>query len=86
MYSIIIINGYIVEARNDNVGEPIPEKTYTEIVAKFKEKPKAEAGFDYLLRASDLEWELVELPPEPEPEPTVEDKAEAYDILTGVSE
>ena len=25
-------------------------------------------------------------PPEPEPEPTVEDKAEAYDILMGVSE
>lgn len=24
-------------------------------------------------------------PPEPEPEPTVEDKAEAYDILTGVT-
>lgn len=25
-------------------------------------------------------------PPEPEDEPTVEDKAEAFDILTGVSE
>ena len=51
-------------------------------------KPQdAPDGYQYRLRADNLEWELVELPTEPETEPTEEDKAAAYDIIvSGITE
>lgn len=52
-------------------------QTLSNLVA---EKPAAPSGYTYMLVADTLEWELVELPPESEPELTAE---EALDILLG---
>lgn len=84
----LVENGYIV-AITTNYGQiAITDSEYETILDLFRSKPSAESGFDYLLRDGTMEWELVELPAIPEPpyEPTVEDKAEAYDILMGVGE
>lgn len=64
----------------------ISNEEYETIMQKIRSKPTDPEGYQYKLRADNLEWELVELPPEPEYEPTDADKAEAYDILMGVSE
>lgn len=58
----------------------IDEAEYNAVLAVVNAKPFAEAGYIYMLRASDLEWELVELPPMPEPDLTPE---EALEILLG---
>ena len=75
---MIIVNGYVVavEKTDDN---------YEGLIQKIKNAPTAQDGYMYRLRADTLEWELVELPPMPEPEdePTVAAKAEAFDILLG---
>lgn len=84
-YAKVVCNGYILGVGIANIGN-ITEEEYNEITGIFRSAPVAPSGYTYKLRADTLEWELVELPPEPEPEPTVEDKAEAYDILMGVSE
>lgn len=57
---MIIIDGYIVavEKKDDN---------YQEMLAIIQNKPADPDGYQYKLRAADLQWELVELPPEPEP-------------------
>ena len=56
----------------------------------FKHLTNGEVYSDgiYLGKADSIEnWhDTNDEPPDPEEEPTVEDKAEAYDILTGVSE
>lgn len=77
---MIVINGYVVAAEK-------ADDNYEVLIQKIKNAPTAQDGYMYRLRADTLEWELVELPPMPEPEdePTVEDKAEAYDILMGVT-
>lgn len=76
---MIIQNGYIVATE-------IEDEQYNAIMQKIQDKPTDLEGFQYKLRADNLEWELVELPPVPEYEPTTEDKAEAYDILMGEEE
>ena len=88
MFAKLIIDGYIA-ALSTGGGTEITESEYSTIMQKIQNKPTDPEGFQYKLRADNLEWELVELPPnepEPEYEPTIEDKAEAYDILTGVIE
>lgn len=60
-------------------GEEITQEEYAEIKELTKSMPTAPSGYDYALRA-DLTWELVELPPMPEPELTDE---EALAILLG---
>lgn len=69
---------------NDSVTE-ITEIEYYDILSIIGDKPSSPEGYTHRLRADTLEWELVELPPVPdvEDEPTIEDKAEAYDILMG---
>jgi hypothetical protein len=64
----------------------VSESEYAALAEVVHNKPFAASGYTYKLRADNLEWELVELPPVPESEPTAEDKAEAYDILLGVTE
>ena len=69
-------------------GKEITEAEYNRIKAIIDSRPTAPDGFAYRLSA-DLEWELVELPPEEPEEPELtetEQKARAYDILMGVSE
>ena len=78
-------DGLIVGVGTNGIGEEITEQEYAEILAVIRNKPTARDGYDYRLK-TDLTWEEYALPPiEPEP-PTVEDKAEAYDILMGVNE
>ena len=79
-------DGLFVLSISTNAGEiGISAAEYNEIMAIIRNAPKAQDGYAYKLRADDLTWELVELPPEPD-DPTVEDKAEAYDILMGVEQ
>lgn len=70
---------------NDSV-TAITENEYNEILSAVQTAPQAPDGYTYKLHADNLEWELVESPPAPEDEPTIEDKAEAYDILMGEEE
>jgi hypothetical protein len=79
---------YIVMIGCGNGGIEIPYAEYVALLGIIKQRPTDLDGYTYMLRADTLAWELVSLPPMPEPvdEPTAEDKAEAYDILMGVSE
>jgi len=84
-YNKQIFNGFIVAVGSFNGGEEISEAEYNTILEVVRNKPTATETTDYRLR-EDLTWEAYEVePPEPS-EPSVEDKAEAYDILMGVSE
>jgi len=76
-------NGYIIAITTAWVGAELTESEHAAIRQRIQNKPTDPDGYTYKLRADNLEWELVELPPAPEYEPTVEDKAEAYDILMG---
>lgn len=83
------IDGQYIESISTGYGQvSISESDYNAILSIIHSAPVAPEGYVYKLRDGSLTWELVELPPMPEPEdePTVEDKAEAYDILMGVSE
>ena len=86
-YYKTIDSGYIISIGTGSGGEEITEQEYAEILATIRNKPTAREGFDYRLK-TDLTWEEYAMPPvEPEPyEPTIEDKAEAYDILMGEEE
>ena len=81
-YYKLIDGGYIVQIGTGLGGEKITEAEYSTILGAFDSRPVPPSGFDYRLR-DDLTWEAYELPPQPELEPTSEDKAEAYDILMG---
>lgn len=79
-------DGYIIGiGKNQAETGGVTEEQYNRIAETLRNKPTDPGGFQYKLRADTLEWELVELPPAPdvEDEPTIEDKAEAYDILMG---
>ena len=58
----------------------ITEEEKNTLVGLFDGKPVAPEGWDYKLRNSDLVWEIVELPPDPDPEV---DDAEAFAIIFG---
>ena len=75
-------DGYILGIGEYGIGTEITAAEYNEIMVAIQDAPTAPEGYAYKLREN-LTWELVELPPEPD-DPTVEDKAEAYDILMGV--
>ena len=80
----IVENGFVTGVGtngNDEVTE-IMEAQYLEILSVIHNKPTAEEGYAYLLRDDTLEWELVELTPEPEEEI---DPNEALKILFGDS-
>ena len=69
----------------------IPEEKYNEIMTILKNRPTAPDGYSYRL-TEDLQWELYELPID-ETEESIEssmteteEKAQAYDIIMGVSE
>ena len=62
-------NGYI-----DGIGTNGPddvyavtEEEYRELLTIIRSRPSDPEGYTYMLRDADLQWELVELPPEPEP-------------------
>ena len=72
---MIIKNGYIIAVQTTDAD-------YDEIIQKISGKPQDPEGYIYELRADNYEWELVELPPEPEPDPNVSAE-EALSILLG---
>lgn len=73
---MIIQNGYIIAVESKDANKD-------EILERLKSKPADPDGYHYLLNAENFEWELVELPPEPDPE--IED-SEALDIIFGGAE
>lgn len=78
-YGKIVSDGFILAVTTGG-GTEITEEEYNEILAAVQSAPASPEGFVYKLRADTLEWELVELPPEPEPELSDE---EALSILLG---
>lgn len=76
-------NGYIVSVGVNIVGEEITEEEYNAILSRINSVPTAPSGYTYKLRADDLEWELVELPPEPDPG---EEDATAEDYEAALSD
>ncbi len=67
---------------NESVTE-ISKSEYEQLRTLFAERPTAPSGYAYLLQDDPLEWVLVELPPEPDPDI---DDAEALEILLGGAE
>ena len=86
MYKKVIFDGYILGVGEVDFGGNVDEAEFNELTDLFHSAPSAPDGYTYKLRADNLEWELVELPEPEEEEPTIEDKAEAYDILMGEEE
>ena len=66
-------------------GEIITEREYEYLREILLTRPSAPDGFAYRLTA-ELEWELYEVPIEEQELTETEEKALAYDILTGVAE
>ena len=67
-------NSYIT-ALGTGFGEvEITESEYNAIMQKIQARPTDPRGYQYCLRADNLEWELVELPPI-EPEPLTDEEA-----------
>ena len=64
---MIVINGFIVAVE-------INDAEYDRLARKIQNKPTDPEGYTYKLRADDLEWELVKLPPV-EPEPVTDEEA-----------
>ncbi len=80
-YYKVIENGYIIAIGTngpDSV-EEITKTEYTELQDIIHSGPKdAPEGFFYMLRADNLEWELVPTPPAPEdPEAEISDYEQA---------
>ena len=80
-----IESDYITAIGTGGGGVEITETEYNEIMSVIQKKPPRTETTDYHLK-EDLTWEEYERPVDPDPEPSDEDKAEAYDILTGVVE
>ena len=74
---MIEINGFIIAVT-------YMDENCDTIMQKIQSKPADPEGYQYRLRADNLEWELVKLPPvEPEP-PTGEEALTRYaNELTG---
>ena len=74
-YKKVISDGFVVAIGTNIIGEDITESEYQMLLSVIRNKPAASDYHDHKLRADTLEWELVELPPMPEPEPGAEDNA-----------
>ena len=84
-YKIVDENGYISgfgTNGSDNM-TAITGEEYNSLVTMFSNRPTAEEGHAYILRDDPREWVLIEVPPDPEPDPTPE---EALNILLGGEE
>ena len=67
MYYKNISDGYIACLSTGCGQIPITKEEYDELLAIIRTAPAAPEGFVYMLRDVDLQWDLVELPPDPEP-------------------
>lgn len=83
MYFKARANGYIYGVGQGSMGDEITVEEYNELTDIFHNIPIKE-GYGYKLK-DDLTWEEYKIEPEPDL-PTIEEKAEAYDILMGEQE
>lgn len=80
-----IINSYIESISTGAGAEEIEESEYRSLLSMIQNCPAPPLGYAYRLRADTLEWELVELPPMPDPDPELTDE-EALAIILGGGE
>lgn len=82
-YCLSIADGYIVGVCESESHFPneITKAERDAVFNKLMSKPKAEEGYQYMLKADTMEWELVELP-QPSEDDELDD-AEALAIITG---
>lgn len=85
-YYKIIENNYIKGIGTGHGGNEITEIEYDEIMGVIENKPQSDV-YGYKLKI-DKTWEEYELPPKEEIDKLseIEQKAQAYDILTGGAE
>ena len=76
-------DGYIVSIGIGEDGNEITAEEYADISTVITERPVPQDGYDYKL-TENLEWELYELPPAPDPMDEIVDPAEALTIIAGV--
>ena len=84
-YTLSIADGYIIgvcESEKPYTNE-ITKAERDEVFNKLMHKPTAEEGYQYMLKADSMEWELVELPKVSDEDEI--DSAEAYSIIMGES-
>ena len=68
-------------------GTEITESEYNTIMQKIRNRPTDPDGYTYKLRADNLEWELVELPPVEEEPLTDEEALTRYaNSITGAND
>lgn len=82
-YTLSIADGYIIGVCESESHFPneITKAERDEIFNLLMSRPKAEEGYQYMLKADNLEWELVALPVPSEDDEI--DADEALSILTG---
>ena len=81
-YYKLIDNGYLIAVGSGSGGTEITESEYSNLLTVIHNKPVAESGYDYRLKA-DLTWELHELPPVPAAE---DEDANEADYLAALAE
>lgn len=64
-----IDGGYITAIGMVKRGGNITKAEYDRLLDIIHNRPEDPAGYEYKLKDDTLEWELVELPPEPTPDP-----------------
>ena len=65
----MVMDGYILAITTRCGQIRISDEEYRSILSLIRSKPADPAGYEYKLKDGTLEWELVELPPEPAPDP-----------------
>ena len=77
-YFKFVADGYIVSLSTGRGAIQITRQEYDMLLEIIRDKPDDPEGYRYMLRDADLQWELVELPPEPEPDPDEDAGEEDY--------
>lgn len=81
-YFKIVNDGYIIAVCKNCGKIKITESEYNEILSIIHNRPTAQDGFTYKLKADTLTWEQVELP-EPSSE---DDEATESDYITALQD
>ena len=81
-YTLVVSDGYVIGVASSDkpFQNNIAEEEANSIKQRFLDKPSAPDGYDYMMDATTLEWVLVEITLQPEPEV---DANEAMEILFG---
>lgn len=86
-YYKIINNNYIIAIGTGNGGTEITKSEYNKIMSIIQNRPQETETTAYRLK-DDLTWEPYEVESisDEDPEPTEEERLDAYDILMGLKE